>query len=186
MAEQMDEMVRQMDIPDLSAYVSVSEAARLIGCTNKRVYQYIEEGRISAQRISRRMLVLRRDEVQQFQPGPSGQRRAKAPPWRTYRSRGKLFVTTIDVPLLPGKRKEIKERLAAAGAEQRHTFTRNVWRMVILRSESLRIEIVWKNTEIPDEATRQQDLRAFQQDFADVLDWGAAILTFDEDVSLYT
>jgi len=186
MIEHMDGMAQHMDFPDLSDYISVSEASRLIGCSTKRVYQYVGEGRLSAHRIGRRMLILQRDEVQQFQPGPSGQRRAKAPPWRTYHSRGKLFITTIDVPIRPGKRDEVKERLAAVGVEQRHTFTRNVWRTVVARSESIRIEIVWKNTEIPDETTRQRDLRSFQQDFEDLLEWDAAISTFDEDVSLYT
>lgn len=49
----------------------------------------------------------------------------------------------------------------------------------------LRILLIWKNTEMPDETTRQQDLHRFQQAFADVLDWETADYSFD-DVLLHT
>ncbi len=38
----------------------------------------------------------------------------------------------------------------------------------------LEIVLTWKNTEMPNETMRQEDLRSFQRAFADVLDWDTA------------
>jgi hypothetical protein len=39
---------------------------------------------------------------------------------------------------------------------------------------SVQIVLVWKTTEMPSEATRQQYLEAFQQELVDVLVWASA------------
>lgn len=176
-------MTESMNIPNLPGYVSVREAAEIIGCSDKRVYQFVTSGRLPARRIGH-MLVLPIEEVQRFHPGPSGRTRAKAPPWRVYRSGGKLFVTTIQVHIRAGMREKLLAKLAAIKPET-HTFTGNIARYIVESGETVQIMLIWKNTEMPDDSTRQQDLRLFQRAFADVLDWETANYSFD-DVLLHT
>ena len=50
-------------------------------------------------------------------------------------------------------------------------------RYVIKSDEALtavQILLIWKSTEMPDEAMRKQDLAQFQERLADVLDWEIA------------
>lgn len=119
--------LRLEDFPYVPEFVTVQQAAQIIGCSSKRVYQYIEEGRLSARKFGH-LWALSREEVQNFQPGPSGRVRRKAPPWYGYRGQGKLFLTTIDVPIRPGMQETLREKLTQAEQQQTHTFTANVAR----------------------------------------------------------
>src|SRR6266516_4728083 len=113
-------MIESIDIPDLPGYVSIKEAAEMLGVSDKRVYQYIRAGRLPARRVGN-ILILPIEEVRQFKPSPSGRVRAKAPSWRTYRSRGALLVTDIRVPVKVGQQANLIEKLKAIQKEDNHT-----------------------------------------------------------------
>lgn len=176
--------LRLEDISEAPELITVNQAAEIIQCSSKRVYQYIDEGRLSARKFGHQW-ALSREEVQKFQPGPSGRMRSKEPPWHVYRGQSKLFMTTIEVPIRPGMYETLREKLKQAEQQQTHTFTANVARYICEHGKTLRILLLWKNTEMPDETTRQRDLHLFQQEFADVLDWETADYSFD-DVLLHT
>jgi excisionase family DNA binding protein len=169
-------MIENVDIPHLPGYVSVKEAADMLGVSDKRVYQYVVAGRLPAQRIGH-ILILPIEEVKQFKPSPSGRIRARAPSWRVYRSRGMLLVTDIHVQVRVGQQARLVEKLKAIQKGDRHTFPGTVARYVVKGDTALtnaQILLIWKTTEMPDEAVRRQALAAFQEELADVLDWETA------------
>jgi len=169
-------MIDGVDIPNLPGYVSIREAAEMLRVSDKRVYQYVRAGRLSARRVGN-ILILPVDEVRQFQPSPSGRVRTRAPSWRAYRSRGMLFLTDIFVPVCPGQDEQLLEKLKAIQKSDRHIFHGTVARYVVKADEMLtrvQILLVWKSTEMPNETKRAEDLALFQAELADVLDWEAA------------
>src|SRR5712691_3470128 len=114
-------MNNNIDIPSLPGYISIKEAADLLGVSDKRVYQYVRAGRLPAQRVGH-ILILPIEAVTQFKPSPSGRVRTKAPSWRTYRSRGTLFVTDSRVPVSAGQQAALLEQLKAIQKLDEHTF----------------------------------------------------------------
>jgi excisionase family DNA binding protein len=175
-------MNESIDIPNLPGYVSIKEAADLLGVSDKRVYQYIRAGRLPAQRVGH-ILILPTEAVKQFKPGPSGRTRTKAPSWRTYRSSGTLFVTDIRVPVHAGQQAALVKKLRTIQKLDEHLFPGTIARYVIKGDESLtalQILFVWKSTEMPDETVRKQDLSLFQEQLADMLDWEGAQYTTNE------
>ena len=169
-------MIDGVDIPNLPGYVSIREAADMLRVSDKRVYQYVRAGRLSARRIGN-ILIVPVDEVRQFQPSPSGRVRARAPSWRAYRSRGSLLLTDIRVPVRVGQEVQLLDKLKAIQKSDRHTFPGTVARYVVKADEaptSVHILLVWKSTEMPSETKRAEDLALFQADLSDVLDWEAA------------
>lgn len=52
-----------MDIMTTGQYISVRETAQLLGITEKKVMDLIEEGKLQAYRIANQFLRLRREEV---------------------------------------------------------------------------------------------------------------------------
>ena len=175
-------MIDGIDIPNLPGYVSIKEAADMLGVSDKRVYQYVRAGRLSAQRIGH-ILILPTEEVKQFKPSPSGRVRTKAPPWRSYRSRGTLLVTDIHVQVRSDQQTQLVEKLKAIQKGDRYTFPGTVARYIIKGNTTLttvHIMLVWKTTEMPDEAMRQKDLAEFQEELTDVLDWETAQYTMNE------
>src|SRR5947207_2633950 len=163
-------MIEGVDIPNLPGYVSVKEAAELLGISDKRVYQYVMAGRLPAQRVGH-ILILPVEEVKRFKLGPSGRTRTKAPSWRTYRSRGTLLATEIRVQVRSGQQSKLVEKLKALQKADRHTFPGTVARYVIKGGEALaeiHLVLLWKDTEMPTDETRLQDLAALKDELADV------------------
>ncbi|HEY0753711.1 MAG TPA: helix-turn-helix domain-containing protein [Ktedonobacteraceae bacterium] len=166
-----------MDASALPGQITVQEAADIIGCSKSRIYQYVKSGRLSARKMGP-MLVLSLEEVKSFRRGPAGRQRGIAPPWRRYRNQSRLLATVVQVQIRPGKQEQLQRRLDTLFEEHTHTFTANVARTIMADEKGvLEIILTWKNTEMPNETTQQQDLRSFQQAFADVLDWDTATYT---------
>ena len=177
-------MIDGVDIPNLPGYVSIREAADMLGVSDKRVYQYVRAGRLPAQRVGN-ILILPVEEVRQFKPSPSGRVRAKAPSWRAYRSRGALIITNIRVPVRVGQQGKLVEKLKAIQKQDSHTFSGTVARYVTKGDAdftSMQILLIWKSTEMPGEARRKQDLALFQEELAEVLDWEAAQYSTNEAI----
>jgi excisionase family DNA binding protein len=169
-------MNKSIDIPNLPGYISIKEAADLLGVSDKRVYQYVRAGRLPAQRVGH-ILILPTEAVTQFKPSPSGRVRTKAPSWRTYRSRGTLLVTEIHVPVRAGQQAALLKKLRTIQKLDEHTFPGTVARYIIKSDESLtglHIMFIWKSTEMPDEAARERDFALFQEQLADALEWEKA------------
>src|SRR5713101_5734427 len=141
-------MIDSIEIPNLPGYVSIKEAADLLGVSDKRVYQYVRAGRLSAQRIGH-ILILPIEEVKQFKPSPTGRVRTKAPSWRTYRSRGTLLVTDIHVQVRAGQQPALLKKLRTIQKLDEHTFPGTVARYVVKSDElltALHILFIWKST----------------------------------------
>ncbi len=162
-----------MNVSKLTGYITVQDAADIIGCSKSRIYQYVKLGRLPAQKIGP-LLLLPESNVRAFRPGPAGRQRGVAPPWRRYRNKAELLATVIHVPIQPGMQKKLQAKLDALFENQDHLFTSNVERYIMEEHGDLEIVLIWKTTEMPDETTRQRDLRSFQQESQEVLDWERA------------
>ena len=171
---------------DLADYVSVKEAAEILGISTKRVYRYIEAKRLPAYKPARDYL-LPREAVKQFKLKNAGRPREKIPPWRIYQT-GTLLITDIQVRVHAGQQQKLLEKLEAIRSDMRHMFPGTIGRYVIKTDTSLtsvKIWLIWKDNEMPDEATREKAFEEFRSEFADVLDWGTAQSSTGEAI-LYT
>ena len=159
----------------------------MLGITDKRVYRYIDIGRLPAYKASG-VFLLSEEDVKQFKLNPPGRIRTNPPRWRSYSSRSKVLATEIQVPVRTGKQEELLQKLAAIQGANRHTFPGTIARYLIKGDEALtsvHFVLFWKDTDMPDETARQYDLKALQDELADVLDWKMAISTTNETL-LYT
>ncbi|HYU72210.1 MAG TPA: helix-turn-helix domain-containing protein [Ktedonobacteraceae bacterium] len=175
------------EFPDIPGYVSIKQAAQMLGITDKRVYRYIDIGRLPAFKASG-VFLLAEEDVKQFKLNPPGRIRTSPPRWRVYSSRSKVFSTEIQVHVQPGKHTNLLEKLKAIQQANRHTFPGTIARYVIKGDEALtsvHFVLLWKDTEMPDEVVQQHDLKALQEELKDVLDWETAIYTTNEAL-MYT
>jgi excisionase family DNA binding protein len=166
----------------IPGYISTKQAARLLGVSNHRLYQYVKAGRLPVVRVGKAFM-LRIEDVEGFKPYPSGRMRTKGASWREYKSRSTMLAMDIHVPVRHGQQALLVEKLRAIRKTDQHTFSGTVARYVIKGNESfttLHIMLIWKDIEMPSEAIRQEDLSAFQEDLNDVLDWGKAEYSMNE------
>lgn len=88
-----------------------------------------------------------------------------------------MLLTDIRVPVSAGLQEPLLEKLKAIQKSDRHTFPGTEARYVVKADGVLtwvQILLVWKSTEMPNEAKRAEDLASFKAELADVLDWEAA------------
>lgn len=170
------------EFPDVPGYVSIKQAAQLLGITDKRVYRYIDLGRLRAYK-SGGVFLLAEEDVRQFKLNPPGRTRTEPPPWRVYNPRSKVLVTEFQVPVRVGERERLLEKLSEIQQANRHTFPGTIARYVIKGNSewtSLHFFFAWKDTEMPDEHSRENSFKALQDELTDVLEWDRAIYHTNE------
>src|SRR5712691_7911144 len=100
------------EFPDIPGYVSIKQAAEMLGITDKRVYRYIDIGRLPAYKSGGAFL-LSVEDVKQFKLNPPGRTRTGPPPWRMHNNRSTILATDIYVQVCPGQQAKLVEKLKA-------------------------------------------------------------------------
>ncbi len=163
----------------IPGHVSAAEAADMLNLSYERVLQLIRGKRFSYIKVSK-MYMIPTEEVEEFKKNPPGRVRKSATPWHVYNGRITVTALQISVRVRQGQQERFEQRLQELYTKQQHTFKGSMIRVVWQQeevSEQVMIVLVWKSNEMPSEETRQQELAAFQHDFADLLDWDTAQTT---------
>src|SRR5579864_5317860 len=140
-------------LPDIPGYISIKQAAKLLGLSERRVYHYVELGRLPAVKASRDIMLLLED-VQQFKRNLPGRPRKGSPSWRKLQVGRPLLTTLIEVQVREGQEGVLEERLREIEEGERHIFPGTVARYVIRQDTvpiTVSILLVWKKSEFPDE-----------------------------------
>lgn len=125
---------------------------------------------------------------QRFEQNPPGRVRTKAPAWRVFNVRSKLVSLAIDVQVLPGQEQRLLEKLQSIQRGNRHTFPGTMARYILKENSafsSVSIWLIWKDTEMAEGTTLEEELAAFKSELADVLDWETALRSTKEGL-IYT
>ncbi len=180
-------MGSEKDYLRIPGHVPVKEAAEMLGISEDRVLQHIKAKRLPGRKVYGRYMIPR-ESVEQFKQNPPGRSRTRAPLWRVYNVRSKLLSLDIEVRVLPGQEERLLEKLRAIQEGNRHTFPGALARYIFKESTSVStvsIWLIWKDTEMPDEVKREEELTAFKAELADVLDWDTATQHTKEGI-IYT
>jgi len=168
-------MREYLDLPTMSEYVSIKDAAKILGVSDKRVYAYIEDGRLPAVRAAH-VIMIPVEEVKKFKPKISGRPRKNTPMWRTSPSDNMLLTTSIFAHVLPNQQENLRQKLEEIKQTGEYIFPGTVARYIIgstTHPGSIEILLIWRSTVIPDEAARQQLLDELQHALADVVNWSS-------------
>lgn len=169
-------MRENLDLPNLPEYVSIKEAAKMLGISDKRVYAYIEEGRLPAVRAAH-VIMIAIEEVKKFKPKLSGRPRKHTPAWRTSPEDNALLTMSIQVPLKEPLVPSLMQRLDEIKQREEFIFPGTVARYIIASNTHpgmIEILLLWRSTTKPDKAVQEQVLKDFQEALVDILDWSQA------------
>jgi excisionase family DNA binding protein len=157
-------------------YVSIKEAAEMLGLSPSRVYEYVEDGRLSSVRAAH-VILIPLEEVKNFKPNIAGRPRKSILRWRISPQNNMLLSTSIVVQIRSNRQAELIKKLEEIRQGDDYLFPGTVARFIV-RSETfpeqVEISLIWRSTAMPDEASRQQALDEFRRALADVLDWNTA------------
>ena len=169
----MNENVESSNLP---GYVSVKEAAKILGLSSRTVYDYVEEGRLPSTRFAD-VIAIPVEELKQFKREPSGRPRKNTPLWRISSGDNEQFMTFVLVQVRTGKHEALIRRMELMRRKKQHLFQGTVMRYIAeseTPAEQLILLLVWRGTVLPDVALREEALAEFRQTLDDVVDWTTA------------
>lgn len=165
-----------IDLPNMPNYVSIKEAADMLGLSINRVYEYVTEGRLSGVRAAD-VIMIPLEEVKQFKRGTTGRPRKNNPKWRISPTNNMLSMTLISARIQTGQRHMLIQKLDEIRRKEQHVFPGTIARYVAeskISEDEVVIVLIWKESIIEDTTSREEALKAFRQELADVLDWNTA------------
>jgi excisionase family DNA binding protein len=169
-------MMHEDETYKLSDYVESKQAAKMLGISPSRLYDYLIQGRLKSKRVGRSYLVLVED-IKRYKPVSTGRARVKPLPWRTYKGGVKVLGIEIQVQVRAGQQQRLAELIQTIKDLNLHSFPGTLSRYILqddAQPDNVEILLIWKSTDLPDEETRQAYLAAFQTELEDVFDWSTA------------
>jgi excisionase family DNA binding protein len=161
-----------------SDYLTVQEAARILGVSARSVYGYIAKGKLPATRIGERMMVKAQD-VSAFELTPAGRRRERAPFWHVPPEMNHLSVAIIKVRVRPGCDALLDGKLSEFQAARKHclagTSARYIGRNQCDPSQ-IEILLFWRKATMPSDYVQKASLSAFYIDLEEVVEWETAVV----------
>lgn len=163
-------------------FVSVREAAKILGVSERSVYGYIEERKLPGFKATNLTVVALKD-VNTFKRGTTGRPRTRVPEWRISDNENVQYMTQVFIQIRNGQKEELLRRLEEIRKGNKHTFPGTVARYFAQSqadSSALEILLVWRGTVMPDEETRSAALAALREELADLLEWDSAHVEMHE------
>jgi len=169
-------MHNENERPTIPGYVTIKEAAKILGVSANRVYTYVEEGRLPSAQAAH-VIMIPLEALKDFKSQLSGRPRTTIPIWRISPEENAVLTTSIVVRIRPNQHTRLLARLEEVRRERQHLFPGTIARYVMEKRqhpEHIEILLIWRNTAMPDEATYSQWLEELRQALSDVLDWNTA------------
>lgn len=166
-------MAEEKEYLRIPGHVPVKEAAAMLGLSEERVLQHIRARHLPSRKVDGRYMIPVQ-AVEEFHRKPHGRIRTNPALWRTYRAGAKVHSMQIEVQLQPGRAQALQERLQTTLQQQQHLFPGTMQRYISADEENpehISILLIWKDTELTDEAALHRDFETFKSEFADLLDW---------------
>jgi excisionase family DNA binding protein len=165
-----------INLPSIPGYVSVKEAAKVLGLSPRTIYDYVEEGRLPGARVAN-VIAIPVEALRKFKREPSGRPRQNTPLWRISSGDNAQFMTLILVRERTGQHDALMRRLETIRKKKEHIFPGTVMRY-LAESDALPgqviLVLVWRGTVMPDETVREEALKELRQALIEMLDWNTA------------
>ncbi len=171
---------RALALDSQAVHISVREAARLLGVTERCVYYHLQKGKLTRVPIDGLTMVIEEEvlalklQMQQMQEETL---------WQLPVETDGMCLTTIVVPVRPGCEVLVDQKLAEFQAQGKHYIANAPVRAVsrTLRSPGqLIILLFWHANALPPAEERERELAALGADLAEVCAWESALIVKGE------
>src|SRR5436305_14302817 len=144
-------MRNENERPTIPGYVTIKEAAKILGVSANRVYTYVEEGRLPSAQAAH-VIMIPLEALKDFKSQLSGRPRTTIPPWRISPEENAVLTTSILVPIRPNQHARLLARLEEVRQERQHLFPGTTARYFMEKGkhpEQIEILLIWRGTAMP-------------------------------------
>lgn len=163
----------------VAGYLSVKEAAQLLGVSERTVYGYVESGKLPGARVGS-IIVVEMESVCKYQRRAPGRLRTKMPVWRVPPKQNLQYLTSIAVQLRQGQSKRFEQKLREMRTAGKHLLPGTSARYIVRDQENpeeVLIVLVWRSVMMPPAEEREAALAALRADLTEILAWETAVYT---------
>lgn len=165
------------DNSEIDKFLTVQEAAQLLGMTYKTTHRHVVNGDLKGTKKGGRYLISR-TEVEHFKRGMAGRPRTSTPKWR-FSPEGNLQIgTSIEARLREGVSEQAFTRaLEKIKLSDNYLFEGTIARYVLSNEQDLsRVQflLIWRETVMPPPEMIEQALAALGKALSSVLIWESA------------
>lgn len=160
----------------IPGYLSVREAARIMGVSERSVYGYIEAGKLPGARIGNIIVVIA-DYVYTYERRAPGRTRTTIPRWHIPPQKNLQYLTTITVRMRPGCDELLESKLVKMRTENEHRLPGTAARYIVRNQsdpDEIDILLIWRSVIMPPAEQREAALAALCAYLEEVLDWQTA------------
>ncbi len=166
---------RALSLESEDVFISVREAARLLGISQQRVYGYLTRGKLTRRMIDERVM-LKEAEVLAFaselqQCSSTGVRAWEFP------GSASCSLTTILVSVRPDGETLLDSKLAEIHAQNKHQIAGTCSQVISRSPGRLLILLFWPDEACPPAEQREQEIAALVTDLSEACDWSTALIT---------
>ena len=157
-------------------YLSVKEAAQLIGVSHRTLYGYVKAGKLKASCIGS-TIVVDAQAIHEYHRRAPGRLRTRIPPWHVPPEENLQYLTIISVQLRSGQRERLREKLLSIHAAGKHLLPGTVARYIVRSRDcpdEVQIILVWRAAVMPPDEVREAALAALRNDLAEIVAWETA------------
>src|SRR6266702_4653412 len=143
-------MRNENERPTIPGYVTIKEAAKILGVSANRVYAYVEEGRLPSAQAAH-VIMIPLEALQDFKSQLSGRPRTTIPTWRISPEENAVLTTSILVQVRTNQYTKLLARLEEMRRERQHLFPETIARYILERGrypEHVEILLIWRSTAI--------------------------------------
>lgn len=154
-------------------YLTVKEAARLLGVSERSVYGYRENHRLPFTRQGT-LLVIETAAVRGVQRQATGRPRVRHPEWHRSSSENGQVLTRVSVRVRAGQRQALEHRLEEISVSNRHLLPGTIARSMAWEPttpQRVSLVFIWRKGAMPSEEERIASLAALWEDLDDLRDW---------------
>jgi excisionase family DNA binding protein len=163
-------------------YLSVKEAARIIGVSERSIYGYIQDGKLTGTRFED-SIVVRTEEVHAYQRTAPGRLRSVNPRWHQAPLGNRQYLTTITAHIHSGQYEVLNQKLAEIRSAGKHLLPGTTARYLVQdqhHPDEVQLVLVWRSAVMPPTEQREAALASLYDELAGILDWEAASVTEGE------
>src|SRR4051794_33808803 len=146
-------MSEDINLPDLHEYVSIKDAAKMLGLAYTTVYEYVTEGRIPAVSESD-VILIPTEALKTFKPNIAGRPRTTIPLWRISPTDNALQYTSLKVQAREDRLDEFRRVLDEIRRKKDYLFPGTIARYVLGSNQApgqIEIVLIWRLSIMPAE-----------------------------------
>lgn len=148
----------------------------MLGLSTRRIYNYIQEGRLARVRQGKILRVSTEDVATLARRAP-GRARTSQPSWHQAPAQNRQYATTITLRLRPGQEHRLEPLLKKIRQENTHRLPGTVARYLLRAHDDpqeITLILMWRAFALPPAEERVAAFAALRADLENTLEWETA------------